>query len=40
MQIPANIILMFQPSHAPETNPIERVWLHHQPGCIGRRYAG
>lgn len=24
--IPANIILMFQPAHAPETNPIERVW--------------
>lgn len=24
----ANIILMFQPSHAPETNPIERVRQH------------
>lgn len=28
LEIPPNIILMFQPSHAPETNPIERVWLH------------
>lgn len=28
LQIPANIILMFQPSHSPETNPIERVWQH------------
>ena len=28
LQIPSNIILMFQPSHSPETNPIERVWQH------------
>ncbi|QZZ20284.1 IS630 family transposase [Leptothermofonsia sichuanensis E412] len=28
LQIPSNIILMFQPSHSPETNPIEQVWLH------------
>jgi hypothetical protein len=32
LQIPQNIILMFQPSHAPETNPIERVWLHLKQG--------
>jgi hypothetical protein len=32
LQIPANIILMFQPSHAPETNPIERVWLYLKQG--------
>jgi DDE superfamily endonuclease len=32
LQIPSNIILMFQPSHAPETNPIERVWLHLKQG--------
>jgi DDE superfamily endonuclease len=32
LQIPANIILMYQPSHAPETNPIERVWLHLKQG--------
>jgi len=32
LELPANIILMFQPSHAPETNPIERVWLHLKQG--------
>lgn len=32
LQIPPNIILMFQPSHAPETNPIERVWQHLKQG--------
>ncbi|MDX1976725.1 MAG: IS630 family transposase, partial [Pseudanabaenaceae cyanobacterium bins.68] len=26
LKIPKNIILLFQPAHAPETNPIERVW--------------
>ncbi|GFE72340.1 IS630 family transposase [Chroococcus sp. FPU101] len=28
LKIPDNIILMFQPSHCPELNPIERVWQH------------
>ncbi len=28
MQIPENIILLFQPPHSPELNPIERVWEH------------
>lgn len=28
LKVPDNIILMFQPSHSPETNPIERVWQH------------
>jgi hypothetical protein len=28
LKIPSNIILMFQPAHSPETNPIERVWQH------------
>jgi DDE superfamily endonuclease len=32
LQIPTNIILMFQPSHSPETNPIERVWQHFKLG--------
>jgi len=32
LQIPSNIILMFQPAHAPETNPIERVWQHLKQG--------
>jgi DDE superfamily endonuclease len=28
LQIPENIILLFQPPHSPELNPIERVWEH------------
>jgi transposase len=28
LKVPDNIILMFQPSHSPEINPIERVWQH------------
>lgn len=32
LKIPANVILMFQPSHSPETNPIERVWQHFKLG--------
>ena len=35
LQLPTNIILMFQPSHSPETNPIERVW---QPFKLGLRW--
>jgi transposase len=31
-KLPSNIILLFQPSHAPETNPIERVWQHFKLG--------
>jgi transposase len=26
--VPSNIILLFQPPHCPELNPIERVWQH------------
>ena len=26
LQIPENIILLFQPPHTPEVNPIERLW--------------
>jgi hypothetical protein len=29
-----DIILMFQPSHSPELNPIERVWLHLKRGLL------
>jgi hypothetical protein len=32
LKLPANIILLFQPSQAPETNPIERVWQHFKLG--------
>ncbi|MEH2414950.1 transposase [Nostoc sp.] len=28
LQIPENIVLLFQPAHSPELNPIERVWEH------------
>lgn len=28
LQIPENIILLFQPPHTPEVNPIERLWSH------------
>jgi transposase len=30
--LPQNIILIFQPAHSPELNPIERVWLHLKKG--------
>jgi transposase len=32
LKVPTNIILLFQPSHSPETNPIERVWQHFKLG--------
>jgi len=32
LKMPTNIILLFQPSHSPETNPIERVWQHFKLG--------
>ena len=28
LKVPKNIILMFQPSHSPELNPIEQVWQY------------
>ena len=28
LQVPANIILLFQPAHSPECNPIEHVWQY------------
>ena len=28
LEIPNNVILLFQPSHSPEVNPIERVWQY------------
>jgi len=27
IEIPDNIVLLFQPAHSPELNPIERLWL-------------
>jgi len=28
LRVPENIILMFQPAHCPESNPIEQVWQY------------
>lgn len=28
LEIPENIVLLFQPPYSPELNPIERVWEH------------
>ncbi len=28
LRIPDNVILLFQPPHSPELNPIERLWEH------------
>lgn len=28
LKLPPNIVLLFQPSHSPELNPIERLWEH------------
>ena len=28
LKVPDNILLLFQPSHCPELNPIERLWEH------------
>ena len=32
LKIPENIILMFQPPHCPESNPIEQVWQYLKKG--------
>ena len=34
LKIPENIILMFQPAHCPESNPIEQVWQYLKKGLI------
>lgn len=36
LKIPSNIIFLFQPSHSPETNPIETVWQHLKRGLRWR----
>ncbi|PSO99228.1 MAG: hypothetical protein BRC53_03550 [Cyanobacteria bacterium SW_6_48_11] len=28
LEIPNHVILLFQPSHSPEVNPMERVWQY------------
>ena len=32
LKIPDNIILMFQPPHCPESNPIEQIWQYLKKG--------
>ena len=28
LKLPPNIVLLFQPAHSPQLNPIERLWEH------------
>ena len=28
LQLPDNVVLLFQPPHSPQLNPIERLWQH------------
>jgi transposase len=39
LRIPENIILVYQPSHSPELNPIERVWEDLKLDFKGENYA-
>ena len=32
LQLPANVLPIFQPAHSPELNPIERLWQHIKQG--------
>ncbi|MGC8714732.1 MAG: transposase, partial [Leptodesmis sp.] len=34
LQIPDHILLLLQPAHAPELNPIERLWQHLQSAFV------
>jgi transposase len=36
LQIPENIILLFQPAHSPELNPIEQIWQYLKKGLRWR----
>lgn len=39
IQIPDNIVLLFQPPHSPELNPIERLWLDLKIDLRGANFA-
>jgi replicative superfamily II helicase len=39
LQIPENFVLLYQPSHSPELNPIERVWEDLKLDFKGENYA-
>lgn len=38
LQVPDNILLVFQPAHTPELNPIERLWLHLKSAFVWQNY--
>ena len=38
LRIPDNILLLFQPAHAPELNPIERLWQHLKSAFVWQNY--
>ena len=40
LSLPENVILLFQPPHCPEANPIERLWLEIKKALkLNRTYA-
>ena len=39
IEIPDNIVLLFQPPHSPELNPIERLWLDLKLDLRGENFA-
>lgn len=39
LQIPTNVILLFQPPHCPELNPAERVWQDMRAKLAWQRFA-
>jgi transposase len=39
IEIPDNIVLLFQPAHSPELNPIERLWLDLKIDLRGENFA-
>ena len=39
IHIPDNIVLLFQPAHSPELNPIERLWLDLKIDLRGANFA-
>ena len=39
LEIPDNIVLLFQPAHSPELNPIEQLWLDFQIDLRGMNFS-
>jgi putative transposase len=40
LQLPDNVVLLFQPPHSPQLNPIERLWQHLKDPSVGRSSTG